>query len=115
MSSYRYAFLLFMVAMNWGCSYTSAPIGEQEKFYDFDNKVHYYQTRLSKKRYRLEVVEDGYQQFANQSAFLLRHSAQLCNDSTFSLRITQGVQDYERFPTHPRGYEPNLVAELICE
>ncbi|MFY8275477.1 hypothetical protein AAEU32_15245 [Pseudoalteromonas sp. SSDWG2] len=103
--------LLFLTA----CSYTAAPLGQTEKLYDFDQQVHYYQTQLSAKRYRLEIVEDGYQHFAKQSMFLLRHAQRLCGGSVFSIRVLKGVQEYDRFPTTPRAYEPNLLTEISCE
>ena len=37
------------------CSAAQAAKGETEKLYDFDEKVHYYQTKLADGRYHLEI------------------------------------------------------------
>ncbi|WP_462156653.1 hypothetical protein [Pseudoalteromonas sp. GB56] len=97
------------------CSYTAPPIGEQEKLYDFDERVNYYQTQLSATQYRVEVVEDGYQHFQKQSVFILRHAYELCKGKTFTMKVIKGVQEYDRFPTTPRKYEPNLLTEITCD
>ncbi len=98
-----------------GCSNAQAAKGETEKLYDFDDKVHYYQTKLSDGRYQLEIQSDDYPHFRNQSVFLLRHASRLCRDNPFMLRVTAGVQEYERFPTKPRPYQPPLRVVLQCE
>ncbi|MEO2282138.1 hypothetical protein [Pseudoalteromonas pernae] len=107
--------LLIPCALLAACSYTAPPIGKQEKLYDFDERVHYYQTKLSSKKYRVEVVEDGYQNFQRQSVFILRHANNLCKGRTFTLKVIKGVQEYDRFPTTPRKYEPNLLTEVTCD
>ncbi|WP_105254023.1 hypothetical protein [Pseudoalteromonas sp. T1lg75] len=96
-------------------SYAQAPEGKREKLYDFDEKVHYYQTKLADKRYRLEVVADDYQHFQRQSVFLLRHARKLCRTGSFKILVFEGVQEYDRFPTNPRAYEPNLLTEIQCD
>ncbi|WP_372761130.1 hypothetical protein [Pseudoalteromonas sp.] len=85
------------------------------KLYDFDNKVHYYQTKLDENNYKLEIQSDDYPHFANQSVFLLRHANRLCLNKTFMLKVLEGVQEYERFPTKPRAYQPALSVLLQCE
>jgi len=88
---------------------------EKEKSYDFDNKVHYYQTKIGEDNYKIEIQSDDYKHFANQSMFLLRHADRLCRGSTFMLKVLEGVQEYERFPTKPRAYQPPLNVLLQCE
>lgn len=106
---------LLLTTLASACSYTPAPVGVQEKFYDFDEKVHYYQTNLGNGNYELEVVEDGYRHFTRQSVFLLRHARSLCGGQPYTLRVKEGVQKYDRFPVYPRKYEPNLLAEVRCD
>ena len=88
---------------------------ETEKLYDFDNKVHYYQTKLGDNNYKLEIQSDDYKHFTNQSVFLLRHADRLCRGQAFMLKVLEGVQEYERFPTKPRAYQPDLNVLLQCE
>jgi len=88
---------------------------EKEKSYDFDNKVHYYQTKIDDSNYKLEIQSDDYKHFANQSMFLLRHADRLCRGDTFMLKVLEGVQEYERFPTKPRAYQPPLNVLLQCD
>ncbi|MBH0027052.1 hypothetical protein I6F53_08640 [Pseudoalteromonas sp. SWN29] len=88
---------------------------EKEKSYDFDNKVHYYQTKIGEDNYKIEIQSDDYKHFANQSMFLLRHADKLCRGRTFMLKVLEGVQEYERFPTKPRAYQPALNVLLQCE
>ena len=97
------------------CTVTHAEVGKTEKRYDFDDKVHYHQTQIDDNNYRLEIQSDSYQHFQNQSVFLLRHAQRLCKGSTFMLRVTDGVQEYERLPSKPRPYQPPLTALLQCE
>ncbi|MBE0360982.1 MULTISPECIES: hypothetical protein [Pseudoalteromonas] len=86
-----------------------------EKLYDFDNKVHYYQTKIGEENYKIEIKSDDYEHFTNQSVFLLRHADRLCRGNTFMLKVLEGVQEYERFPTKPRAYQPDLNVLLQCE
>ena len=88
---------------------------ETEKLYDFDNKVHYYQTQIGEDNYKIEIQSDDYKHFTNQSVFLLRHADRLCRGNTFMLKVLEGVQEYERFPTKPRAYQPDLSVLLQCE
>ncbi|MCQ8891415.1 hypothetical protein NQT72_18130 [Pseudoalteromonas carrageenovora] len=88
---------------------------EKEKSYDFDNKVHYYQTKIGEDNYKIEIQSDDYKHFANQSMFLLRHADRLCRGRTFMLKVLEGVQEYERFPTKPRAYQPPLNVLLQCD
>ena len=93
----------------------SADTPKTEKSYDFDNKVHYYQTKIGDDNYKIEIQSDDYKHFANQSVFLLRHADRLCRGRTFMLKVLEGVQEYERFPTKPRAYQPPLSVLLQCE
>ena len=34
---------------------------------------------------------------------------------TFMLKVLEGVQEYERFPTKPRAYQPPLNVLLQCD
>ena len=86
-----------------------------EKLYDFDNKVHYYQTKIGEENYKIEIKSDDYEHFTNQSVFLLRHADRLCRGNTFMLKVLEGVQEYERFPTKPRAYQPPLNVLLQCD
>ncbi|GAA61645.1 hypothetical protein P20652_3534 [Pseudoalteromonas sp. BSi20652] len=88
---------------------------ETEKLYDFDNKVHYYQTKIGEDNYKIKIQSDDYKHFANQSVFLLRHADRLCRGQTFMLKVLEGVQEFERFPTKPRAYQPDLTVLLQCE
>lgn len=98
-----------------GCISAQAAKGETEKLYDFDEKVHYYQTKIDDNNYHLEIQSDDYKHFRNQSVFLLRHADRLCRGNVFMLKVTEGVQEYERFPTKPRAYQPPLNVLLQCE
>jgi len=98
-----------------GCVSAQAAKGETEKLYDFDEKVHYYQTKIDDNNYHLEIQSDDYKHFKNQSVFLLRHADRLCRGNTFMLKVSEGVQEYERFPTKPRAYQPPLNVLLQCE
>ncbi|BDF95808.1 MULTISPECIES: hypothetical protein [Pseudoalteromonas] len=97
------------------CTVAQAEKGETEKLYDFDEKVHYYQTKIDNNNYHLEIQSDDYQHFKNQSVFLLRHANRLCRGNSFMLKVTDGVQEYDRFPTKPRKYQPPLTVFLQCE
>lgn len=98
-----------------GCISAQAAKGETEKLYDFDEEVHYYQTKIDDNNYHLKIQSDDYKHFRNQSVFLLRHAARLCRGNTFMLKVTEGVQEYDRFPTKPRAYQPPLNVMLQCE
>jgi len=97
------------------CINAQAARSETEKLYDFDEKVHYYQTKIDNDNYHLEIQSDDYKHFKNQSVFLLRHADRLCRGNTFMLKVTKGVQEYERFPSKPRPYQPPLNVLLQCE
>lgn len=96
------------------CTYTPVPLGQTEKLYDFDHKVHYKQTKLKEDHFILSVRADSYKHFATQSIFLLRYSKRLCQGKTPQLKLLAGVQGFDRLPTHPRPYQPDLKAEVQC-
>lgn len=96
------------------CHHTPTPMGKSEKLYDFDHKVHYEQTKFSDEHYFLKIRSDDYAHFTRQSVFLLRHSEKLCQGMNAQLTLQKGVQDFERLPTHPRAYQPDLQAEVKC-
>ncbi|WP_247664838.1 hypothetical protein [Pseudoalteromonas sp. MMG010] len=98
-----------------GIGTACADTGETTKSYDFDNKVHYKQTKIGTNNYKIEIQSDDYKHFANQSMFLLRHADRLCRGKTFMLKVLEGVQEYKRFPTKPRAYQPPLNVLLQCE
>ena len=98
-----------------GCLSVSAEQAEIQRLYDFDEKVHYKQTQIDTNNYHLEIQSDDYTHFKNQSVFLLRHANRLCRDNPFMLKVTEGVQEYERFPTKPRAYQPPLSVFVQCE
>ncbi|QBJ64143.1 MULTISPECIES: hypothetical protein [unclassified Pseudoalteromonas] len=97
------------------CLNVSAEQAEMQRLYDFDEKVHYKQTQIDTNNYHLEIQSDDYSHFKNQSVFLLRHANRLCRDNPFMLKVTEGVQEYERFPTKPRAYQPPLSVFVQCE
>ncbi|NMM40674.1 hypothetical protein [Pseudoalteromonas arctica] len=103
------------LALLIGSNVVLAEKGETEKLYDFDEKVHYYQTKLDANNYHLKIQSDDYKHFKNQSVFLLRHANRLCRGNTFMLKVTNGIQEYDRFPTKPRKYQPPLTVLLQCE
>ncbi|MBB1292777.1 MAG: hypothetical protein ACJAVX_003516 [Pseudoalteromonas rhizosphaerae] len=107
--------IISALALLIGSNAVLAEKGETEKLYDFDEKVHYYQTKLDANNYHLEIQSDDYQHFKNQSVFLLRHADRLCRGNPFMLKVTDGVQEYDRFPTKPRAYQPPLTVLLQCE
>ncbi|WP_442961397.1 hypothetical protein [Pseudoalteromonas sp.] len=107
--------IITILALLVGCNVALAEKGETEKLYDFDEKVHYYQTKIDDNNYHLEIQSDDYQHFKNQSVFLLRHADRLCRGNPFMLKVTDGVQEYDRFPTKPRKYQPPLTVLLQCE
>jgi len=97
-----------------GCQHTPTPLGKSEKNYDWDHKVHYEQTKFTDEHYFLKIRSDDYAHFTRQSVFLLRHSEKLCQGMNAQLTLQKGVQDFERLPTHPRAYQPDLQAEVKC-
>lgn len=98
-----------------GAGGVSAEHSEMQRLYDFDDKVHYKQTHIATNNYYLEIQPDDYPHFKNQSVFLLRHANRLCRGNPFMLKVTDGVQEYDRFPTKPRAYQPPLTVSLQCE
>ncbi|KZN53508.1 hypothetical protein N474_20840 [Pseudoalteromonas luteoviolacea CPMOR-2] len=96
------------------CQFTSGKIGVTEKYYDFDHKVHYEQIKYSDDHYYLKIKADSYNHFLQQSVFLLRHSQSLCQGQKTQLLLQGGVQKFDRLPTTPRAYEPDLQAEVTC-
>ncbi|NNG44736.1 hypothetical protein HJP15_17725 [Pseudoalteromonas sp. NEC-BIFX-2020_002] len=98
-----------------GSNPANAKKNNTEKLYDFDEKVHYHQTKLDDNNYQLTIQSDDYPHFKNQSVFLLRHANRLCRGNTFMLKVTGGVQEYEQMPTKPRAYQPPLTVLLQCE
>ncbi|TMP30029.1 hypothetical protein CWB99_06000 [Pseudoalteromonas rubra] len=95
-------------------SYTSPPNGVVEKLYDFDHKVHYEQIKYNDDHYYLQIKSDSYQHFLQQSVFLLRHSQRLCQGQLPQLVLIEGIQGFDRLPTYPRPYEPDLQVEVRC-
>lgn len=104
------AMLLFLA----GCHHTPAKLGEVQKLYDFDHKVHYRLVQYSERRFAIRILADSYQAFTQQSVFLLRHSRQLCKELVPQLTLRKGIQRFERLPTEPRPYKPDLYAEIKC-
>ena len=104
------AVLLFQTA----CHHTPDQLGEVQKLYDFDHKVHYRQIQYSEKRFAVRILADSYRAFTQQSVFLLRHSRQLCKELVPQLTLRKGIQRFERLPTEPRPYKPDLYAEIKC-
>ncbi|NOU51891.1 hypothetical protein HG263_15245 [Pseudoalteromonas sp. JBTF-M23] len=102
--------ILPLVAAN----FASAEDVKSEKLYDFDHKVHYEQTKYNNEHYLLKIKSDSYEHFLQQSVFLLRHSARLCQARTPQLTILKGVQRYEKLPTTPRPYQSDLQVDLKC-
>ncbi|MCF2859275.1 hypothetical protein L1286_17460 [Pseudoalteromonas sp. SMS1] len=96
------------------CQFTPGKIGVTEKYYDFDHKVHYEQIKYSDDHYYLKIKADSYNHFLQQSVFLLRHSQLLCQGRQTQLLLQGGVQKFDRLPTTPRPYEPDLQAEITC-
>ncbi|OCQ19067.1 hypothetical protein A7985_21705 [Pseudoalteromonas luteoviolacea] len=96
------------------CHFTPGKIGVSEKYYDFDHKVHYEQTKYSDDHYYLKIKSDSYNHFLQQSVFLLRHSQSLCQGRKPQLLLHGGVQKFDRLPTTPRAYEPDLSVEVTC-
>ena len=106
--------LLFSVVLFTPFAVVATEQGKQQALYDFDHKIHYRQTQLATNKYKLSIREGSYQEFAKQSVFLLRLSAQLCKSDEFNLKLLSGVQEFEKFPTEPRANPGPLVAELTC-
>ena len=73
-----FALSISALLLTAGFSPAYAEETETEKLFDFDEEVHYYQTKLSDGRYHLEIQSDDYKHFRNQSVFLLRHASRLC-------------------------------------
>lgn len=97
-----------------GCQHAPTPLGKPEKNYDWDHKVHYEQTKFSDTHYFLKIRSDDYAHFTNQSVFLLRHAEKLCQGMNPQLTLQTGIQDFDRLPTSPRAYQPDLQAEVRC-
>ncbi|MEI8667768.1 hypothetical protein P4S65_05235 [Pseudoalteromonas sp. B131b] len=114
LNSPRFTIGAILVALS-SANTAFAENAETEKLYDFDNKVHYYQTKIGEDNYKIKIKSDDYKHFSNQSVFLLRHAERLCRGNTFMLKVLEGVQEYERFPTKPRAYQPDLSVLLQCE
>ncbi|MDK1290498.1 hypothetical protein [Pseudoalteromonas umbrosa] len=96
------------------CTFTPNKIGVTEKYYDFDHKVHYEQIKYNDDHYYLQIKADSYRHFLQQSVFLLRHSQSLCRGVKPQILLHGGVQKFDRLPTHPRPYQPDLRVEVKC-
>ncbi|ALO40624.1 hypothetical protein [Pseudoalteromonas phenolica] len=103
-----------MIGLLTACHHTPTPVGQPDKVYDFDHKVHYEQTKFNDEHYFLKIRSDAYAHFTQQSVFLLRHSEKLCQGMNAQLTLQKGVQAFERLPTHPRAYQPDLQVEVKC-
>jgi len=88
---------------------------QADVLHDFDHGVNYEQVKLSENKYQLDVRSDTYQHFNQQSVFLLRHSSQLCNGKSFTLKVLSGVQKFDAIPTTPRALQSNLNVIVTCE
>ncbi|WP_105166953.1 hypothetical protein [Pseudoalteromonas sp. T1lg23B] len=108
------AWVISSILLLSACQHTKTEQGKPEKHYDFDHQVHYEQTQYNNAHYLLQIKSDSYQHFLQQSVFLLRHSKRLCQGSTAQLTLQQGVQGFEKLPTSPRPYQPDLVVEVRC-
>jgi hypothetical protein len=97
-----------------GCHHTPVQLGEIEKRYDFDHKVHYRQIQYSDNKFAIRILADSYEAFNQQSVFLLRHSRHLCQSLVPRLTLKSGIQRYERLPSEPRPYQADLYAEIEC-
>ncbi|MCF6441556.1 hypothetical protein L1077_19140 [Pseudoalteromonas luteoviolacea] len=96
------------------CNFTPNKIGATEKYYDFDHKVHYEQIKYNDDHYYLQIKSDSYAHFLQQSVFLLRHSQSLCRGTKPQILLHGGVQKFDRLPTYPRPYQPDLRVEVKC-
>ena len=96
------------------CHHTPAQFGEIEKRYDFDHQVHYRQVQYNDNKFAIRIIADSYEAFTRQSVFLLRHSRHLCNRLVPQLTLKNGIQRFEKLPTEPRPYQPDLYAEIEC-
>ena len=112
--SVQACFLASLMPLVAGCDHTPPNMGEAQKLYDFDHKVHYTQIKYSDTNYTLWISADSYQAFNQQSVFLLRHSRQLCAELVPQITLKKGIQRFERLPTEPRPYQPDLHAEVTC-
>ncbi|KZN51074.1 hypothetical protein [Pseudoalteromonas luteoviolacea] len=96
------------------CNFTPNKLGVTEKYYDFDHKVHYEQIKYNDDHYYLQIKSDSYEHFLQQSVFLLRHSQKLCGGVKPQILLHGGVQKFDRLPTYPRPYQPDLRVEVKC-
>ena len=101
--------LVFSLA---SCHHAPAQFGEIEKLYDFDHQVHYRQVQYNDNKFAIRIIADSYEAFTRQSVFLLRHSRHLCNHLVPQLTLKNGIQRFEKLPTEPRPYQPDLYAEI---
>ncbi|BBN80230.1 hypothetical protein PA25_02150 [Pseudoalteromonas sp. A25] len=104
---------LMIITLTAGTSALAKDI-TPEKLYDFDHKVHYEQTKYNNGHYLLQVKSDSYEHFLQQSVFLLRHSAKLCQGRNPQLTILKGIQHFDRLPSTPRPYQSDLHVEVKC-
>ncbi|CAH9066599.1 hypothetical protein PSECIP111854_03922 [Pseudoalteromonas sp. CIP111854] len=106
--------IVAMSSMLIACQQTPIIIGQSEKLYDFDHKVHYEQTKYNNDHYLLKIKSDNYEHFLQQSVFLLRHSIKLCQGQAPQLTLLKGVQRFEKLPTTPRPFQSDLGVDVKC-
>jgi hypothetical protein len=97
-----------------GCTHLPERLGEPQKLYDFEHKVHYTKVKINNEHFTLQIKSTEYAFFEKHSGFLLRQSKRLCLDKYPQITIKQGIIKYQALPTKPEPYKPDLFAIIKC-
>ncbi|MGL1958673.1 MAG: hypothetical protein OCD00_15305 [Colwellia sp.] len=83
--------------------------------WDFDHQLQYKQTQLSKHKYLLEIIPNNKVNFERLSAFLLRHSYNLCQSYGYTIKLIKGIESFDDTFTSINLIFPSLTAKVECE
>lgn len=107
--------LFFCITMT-ACSIfgTKVNFNDGHAQWDFDHNVQFRQTKLSPKKYQLEVIANKKVNFERLATFLLRQSYGLCGHYGYTLAVLQGIEGFDDRFAEPNRILPSLVATVDC-
>jgi hypothetical protein len=94
------------------CAKTS--VNGVERSWDFDHKVSFTQTEMSKKQYKIEIIPKKNTDFSRMSTFLVRRALTLCNRHGFTIEYLEGVENYDDSISQPNLLMKSLKAKVKC-
>jgi uncharacterized protein YozE (UPF0346 family) len=89
-------------------------ISGTERSWDFDHKLSFKQTEMSKKQYKIEIIPKNNTDFSRMSTFLVRHALKLCNGYGFTIEYLEGVEKYDDSISQPNLLMRSLKANVRC-